>query len=80
MFINSLGGPALVRAYALELLVDAAQQHNAQQHNTNRPQPSRRQSAAALGWVLGGTGRLLIRWSDWLARRSVTPPMIDICS
>jgi len=75
MFINSLGGPALVRAYALELLVDAAQQHN-----TNRPQPSRRRSAAALGWVLGGTGRLLIRWSDWLARRTVTPPMIDICS
>jgi hypothetical protein len=75
MFINSLGGPALVRAYALELLVDAAQQHN-----TNRPQSSRRRSAAALGWVLGGTGRLLIRWSDWLARRSVTPPMIDICS
>jgi hypothetical protein len=75
MFMNGLGGPALVRAYALELLVDAARQHN-----TNRPQPSRRRSAAALGWVLGGTGRLLIRLSDWLARRIVTPLMIDICS
>jgi len=75
MFMNTFGGPALVRAYALELLVDAVQHQKA-----NRPQPSRRRSAAALGRILRGAGRQLIRLGDRLASRSVMPPMIDICN
>jgi len=74
MFMNGLAGPVLVRAYALERLVDAVQQRKA-----GRPEPSRRGSTAALGWVLRAAGRRLIRLGDWLQNRSLPPPMIDIC-
>ena len=74
MFMNGLGGPALVRAYALELLVDAVRQREA-----NRAEVSRRRLTTAFGSILRSTGRLSIRLSDWLAGRSVTAPAIDVC-
>ena len=75
MFMNGLTGPVLVRAYALEQLVEAARQLKA-----GRPEPSRRGWTVVLGWVLRAAGGRLIRLGDWLQNRSLPPPMIDICS
>ena len=55
MLMPYWGGPALVKAYSLELLVDAARQHRA-----SRPQPSPRRLSVAFGRALCGTGSTLV--------------------
>jgi hypothetical protein len=64
----------LVKAYSLELLVDAVRQHQA-----GRPQPSPRRLSVAFGRALRGTGRLLTRLGDRLASRQATPSVFEGC-
>ena len=74
MFMPYWGGPGLVKAYSLELLVDAVRQHQA-----SRPHPSPRRWSVAFGRVLRSTGRLLTRWGDRLESRRTTPSILSGC-
>jgi hypothetical protein len=74
MVMYHWGGPGLVKAYALELLVDAARQRAAA-----RPPRSRRRLTAAIGRARRATGALLTRLGDGLAARPATSPVSEIC-
>ncbi len=74
MFMPYWGGPGLVKAYSLELLVDAVRQHQA-----SRPQPSPRRLSLGFGRALRTIGRLLTRLGDRLANRQATPSLFNGC-
>ena len=74
MLMEYWNGPGLVKAYALDLLVDAVRQHRA-----SRPQPSRRRLAAVCGRALRAAGAFLTRLGDRLANRPARFPAIDSC-
>ena len=74
MVMQYWGGPGLVKAYCLELLVDAVRQSEA-----TRPQRSRRRLSAAIGQVLRAAGALLTRLGDRLAAGPARSTAIEIC-